>query len=85
MSDSTSATPPPASDDRATRMGEEARRIGHDLNNVLGVIGGRAELLRMHLDRGNVDGARKGVDVILEQMDRLRQLSDEIRDLRHTE
>jgi hypothetical protein len=35
----------------------------------------------MHLDRGNVESARKGVDVILGQMDRMKALSDELRDL----
>jgi signal transduction histidine kinase len=71
----------PSGEDPAAWMGQEARRIGHDLNNCLGVVGGRAELLRMHLDRGNVESARKGVDVILGQMDRMKALSDELRDL----
>ncbi len=66
--------------DPAGWMGQEARRIGHDLNNCLGVVSGRAELLRMHLDRGNLDGARKGVDVILGQMERMKTLSDELRE-----
>jgi hypothetical protein len=76
---------PPAgpAEDRAGRMGEEARRLGHDLNNAIGVVSGRAELLLMHLDRGNVDGARKGVEVILGQMDKLKNLSDSLRGLRH--
>lgn len=69
--------------DRAERLGEEARRIGHDLNNCLGVVGGRAELVRMQLDRGDVGAARKGVDVILTQMERMRRLSDALRELRH--
>lgn len=68
--------------DRANALSEEARRIGHDLNNCLGVIVGRAELARLHLDRGNPDGARKGIDVILAQTDRIRQLADELRNLR---
>jgi len=64
-------------------MGEEARRIGHDLNNCLGIVGGRAELALMYLESGKVDAARQGVQVILDQMERMRQLSDEIRNLRH--
>ena len=80
------ANPPaaePAVADRAARMGEEARRIGHDLNNCLGVIVGRAELARLHLDRGNVDGVRKGIDVILGHSERIKQLADQLRNLRH--
>jgi signal transduction histidine kinase len=69
--------------ERAERMGEEARRIGHDLNNCLGVVSGRAELMQMHLERGNVDGVRKGLDAILGQMARMKELSDSLRELRH--
>jgi nitrogen-specific signal transduction histidine kinase len=78
------AVPPPEGDapaDRLTALADEARRIGHDLNNCLGVVVGRAELARMHLSRGNEDGARKGIDVILSQTDRMRQLVDELRSL----
>ena len=63
------------------RMQENARRIGHDMNNCLGIVGGRAELLVMHLDRENLEGARKGVDIILGQMDRMKELSGSLRDL----
>lgn len=80
------ATPRPdagSGTDRAARLGEEARRIGHDLNNCLGVLVGRAELARLHLDRGNVDGARKGLDVILAHTERIKALADELRGLRH--
>jgi nitrogen-specific signal transduction histidine kinase len=74
----------PAGDvSRADAMGEEARRIGHDLNNCLGIVGGRAELVLMYLDSGKTDGARQGVQVILDQMERMKGLSDEIRNLRH--
>jgi signal transduction histidine kinase len=68
--------------DRAQRLADEAGRIGHDLNNCLGIVGGRAELLRMHLDRGNVEGARQGVDAILGQMERMRELTDALREFR---
>ena len=83
MSDTAPSSAPKAPADRVGRMGEEAGRIGHDLNNVLGVISGRAELMLMHLDRGNAGGARKGVEVILGQMDKMKALSDELRNLRN--
>lgn len=82
------ATPRPEgadADDRAARLGDEARRIGHDLNNCLGVLVGRAELARLHLDRGNPDGARKGLEVILAHTERIKALADELRALRHRE
>ncbi|MFN8180176.1 MAG: hypothetical protein U0167_19770 [bacterium] len=68
--------------DRATALAEEAGRIGHDLNNCLGIIVGRAELARMHLDRGNAEAARSGLEVILTQTERMRQLTDRLRGLR---
>jgi hypothetical protein len=55
-------------------VAEEAGRIGHDLNNCLGVVSGRAELIRMHLDRGNAEGARKGIEAMKELSDALREL-----------
>jgi signal transduction histidine kinase len=79
MSENAGAAPPA---DRADRIAEEARRIGHDLNNCLGVVGGRAELMRLHADRGDAEAIRKGVEAILGQMDRMKVLSDELRELR---
>jgi nitrogen-specific signal transduction histidine kinase len=78
----TSSGPPGDGDDAARRMSEEARKIGHDLNNCLGIIGGRTELMAMYLDQGKIDAARRGVDVILGQMDRMRELTDRLRNLR---
>jgi hypothetical protein len=36
----------------------------------------------MHLDRGNPEAARKGVEVILGQMEKMKSLSDQLRNLR---
>jgi hypothetical protein len=74
------ATPPL---DRADWMGEEARRIGHDLNNCLGVVGGRAELMAIYLQRGKTEDVARGVEVILGQIERMRELSERLRNLRH--
>ncbi len=73
-----------SSPEKATidRMELAAREIGHDLNNCLGIVGGRAELILMYLDRGKGDKAREGADVILAQVERMRELSNAIRKLR---
>ncbi len=68
--------------DVAERMESAARDIGHDLNNCLGIIGGRAELVLMYLEQGRIDGARKGVEVVLGQVERMKELTDSIRELR---
>jgi signal transduction histidine kinase len=78
--DARPATPPL---DRADWMGEEARRIGHDLNNCLGVVGGRAELMAIYLQRGKTEDVGRGIEVILGQIERMRELSDRLRSLRH--
>lgn len=82
MSESEVKAPSGGPESRSDRMAEEARRLGHDLNNMIGVISGRAELIQMHLDRGNVENVRKGVDVILGQIPKIKTLSDELRALR---
>jgi len=63
-------------------FGEIAGEIGHELNNQLGIISGRAELARMHLDRGRLDDARAGFEIILRQIDRMRILSERLRGMR---
>jgi light-regulated signal transduction histidine kinase (bacteriophytochrome) len=63
-------------------FGEIAGEIGHELNNQLGIISGRTELARMHLDRGRVEDVRAGLDVILRQIDRMRLLSERLRGMR---
>lgn len=63
-------------------FGEIAGEIGHELNNQLGIISGRAELARMHLDRGRVEEVRAGFDIILRQIDRMRLLSERLRGMR---
>jgi hypothetical protein len=63
-------------------FGEIAGEIGHELNNQLGIISGRAELARMHLDRGRIDDVRAGFEIILRQIDRMRILSERLRGMR---
>lgn len=84
VGESTRSPEPPARvPDLADWMGQEARRIGHDLNNCLGVVGGRAELMSLHLDRGKLDDVRRGIEVVLGQMQRMQELTEELRALRH--
>jgi hypothetical protein len=37
----------------------------------------------MYLSKGNLEGVKKGVDVILRQMDRMKELTDALRNLRN--
>lgn len=69
-------------DPRVVEILEAARRIGHDLNNVLGILGGRAELLQIHLQKGKPEEAARGAEIILNQVERIRGFSEALRDLR---
>ncbi|MBZ0268110.1 hypothetical protein K8I85_08135 [bacterium] len=68
--------------DAVELMSRRAREIGHEINNCLGVITGRSELALMQLDRGNPDKARKGVQTVLDQMERMGALVDSLRTLK---
>jgi hypothetical protein len=63
-------------------FGEIAGEIGHELNNQLGIISGRAELAQLHLERGRMDDVRAGLEIILRQTDRMRLLSERLRGMR---
>ena len=75
MSDSTTGAPGDATEGNSL----EARQIGHDLNNCLGIVRGRAELALVQLDRGNAEAARKGLQAIVDQMDKMSALADSLR------
>jgi PAS domain S-box-containing protein len=62
--------------ERLSAMGEMAGEIGHELNNYLAAIGGRADLIPMALEQDNLDLARKGARVVAEQIDKMRVLTD---------
>jgi signal transduction histidine kinase len=71
--------------DRLSRMGEMAGEIGHELNNYLMAIGGRAELALLALDRGNPQKARHSAELIAEQVSEMRKLTDGLLDSAKTE
>ncbi len=82
MDDKTTRSPEAAPpDDLPAAMLQRACQVGHDLNNAIGVVGGRAELALMQIDRGNAENARKGLQVILDQIDKMRALSESLRKL----
>jgi PAS domain S-box-containing protein len=62
--------------ERLSRMGEMAGEIGHELNNYLMAIGGRAELIPLALDRGNQRKVRASAEIIVDQIAEMRKLTD---------
>lgn len=66
--------------ERLSAMGEMAGEIGHELNNYLTAIGGRAELIPLALAKSNYDLARQNSSIIAEQVARMRVLTDGLLD-----
>jgi signal transduction histidine kinase len=63
-------------------LGEIAAEIGHDLNNLVGVIGGRSELALLQLKRGRAVEAQRCLEVACSQLPRLQLLAERLRGLR---
>jgi two-component system nitrogen regulation sensor histidine kinase NtrY len=77
------------SSERMSAMGEMAGEIGHELNNYLMAIGGRAELILAALDR-KVDAhvlakVRAGAGIIAGQVSEMRRLTDGLLESARTE
>jgi two-component system sensor histidine kinase HydH len=66
--------------ERKATMGQMAAEIGHELKNYLAVMQGRAEMIPLALERGQLDVARRASDVILEQASRMERLSKGLMD-----
>lgn len=72
------------SSERLSAMGEMAGEIGHELNNYLMAIGGRAELITVALSRGSDSRSLAKVDrsakIIADQVAEMRRLTDGLLD-----
>ena len=70
--------------ERLSAMGEMAGEIGHELNNYLMAIGGRAELIVAALGDGTdprrIAKIRRGAEIIAEQVGEMRRLTDGLLD-----
>lgn len=72
------------SSERLSAMGEMAGEIGHELNNYLMAIGGRAELITTALAHGkdprHLDKVERSARIIAEQVAEMRRLTDGLLD-----
>lgn len=66
--------------ERNATMGQMAAEIGHELKNYLAVMRGRAEMIPIALEKGELDVAKRAANVILEQADRMERLSKGLMD-----
>lgn len=66
--------------ERLMAMGELAAEIGHEINNYLSVLGGRAELIERALLRGDNERAVKFARVVVEQVEKMRRLTRSLMD-----
>jgi signal transduction histidine kinase len=65
-------------------MGEMARGIGHELNNQLVPIHGRAQMLLKDAERARFDNVARHAQIILDQSRRMADLSTTLRDFGRT-
>jgi signal transduction histidine kinase len=65
-------------------MGEMARGIGHELNNQLVPIHGRAQMLLRDAERDRFQNVARHAQIILEQSQRMAELSTTLRDFGRT-
>ena len=61
--------------ERLSAMGEMAGEIGHELNNYLLAIGGRAELMAIAVERQNHEMVLQSANIIAEEVARMRVLT----------
>lgn len=58
-----------------------ARQALHAINNSLHVLGLQAELARLHLDNGNLPGARAALDMVLQERNKCGDMSRQLQQI----
>src|SRR5262249_14033341 len=64
--------------ERMAAKGEMAASIGHELRNILTAISARAQLISKDSERGSYDSVPRNTQIILEQSQRMRRMSDDL-------
>jgi signal transduction histidine kinase len=64
--------------ERMAAKGEMAASIGHELRNILTAISARAQLIVKESERGSYDSVPRNTQIILEQSQRMRRMSDDL-------
>jgi len=71
--------------EKLVATGEMAASIGHELNNYLTIILNNAELLPLHLKKGELDKATANSKAILESVDTMKRFTDGLMDFSRLE
>ena len=62
-------------------IGELAGEIGHELNNYLLVMSGHAQMFPIHMRKNNTERVHRDVDIILDQVKRMKKLIEGLLDV----
>lgn len=73
------------STERMAAQGEMAASVAHEINNYLGVLGGRAQLIQMKAQRLGDDSMRADAEIIRQQVQRMSTLAKGLYQFSHTE
>jgi signal transduction histidine kinase len=71
--------------ERMAAKGEMAAEIGHELRNQLAAISGRAQMIVREAERGELEGAGRHAQIILDQSRRMEGLSKGLMDFTRAE
>lgn len=71
--------------ERMAAKGEMAAEIGHELSNILGAIGGRAQMISKEIEHGDLEKIGRYAHIILEQSSRMEVMSKGLMDFSYAE
>lgn len=63
-------------------VGAVAASVNHEINNPLMVISGNAQFLELSIEQGKLDDAKKRIDIILGECDRISEVTRQLKDMK---
>ncbi len=70
------------SSERMAAKGEIARKVAHEINNFLGVMSGRAQLLQLKAQRIGDESMKADAEIIRQQVNRMSTLAKDLMELK---
>ncbi len=68
---------------RLAAIGEIVASVNHEINNPLMIISGNAQFVELSIDKGVTSDIKERIHAILEEADRISQVTKKLRDIRN--